>query len=669
MPQFFIDRPIFAWVVAVFIVLFGVLALPRLPVERYPSIAPPSISVYAAYPGATPATLNDSVVAPIEREISGIPGLLYFESSADTSGAASITATFAPGTDPELAQVALQNRIRAVEPRLPQMVRQLGLRVESSAAGFLLIVDVVSPDQRYDRAALGDFATRNIVDEVKRIPGVGRVQSFSAGRAMRVWLDPARMTALGISVDDIANAIRTQNAQVSPGRVGDAPTVPGQRVTVPLLVVGELTSVEQFERVVLRASPSGAKVVLSDVARVELGSESYAVEADNNGVPSASMGVQLSPGANAVTTSNLIRERLVELNRALPEGVEAKVTYDTAPFVSVSIEKVVTTFFEAMLLVFAVMFLFLQNVRYTIIPAIVAPIAIMGTFAVMYVAGFSVNVLTMFGMVLAIGIIVDDAIVVVENVERIMAAEKLSPKDATRQAMREISGAVIGITLVLSAVFIPMALASGSVGAIYRQFSMSMAVSILFSAFLALSLTPALCATLLKPVDAHHDPLSQRGFFGWFNRAFAKLTARYDLVVGGLLQRAMRAMLVFVAVVVGTGFLFVRLPGSFLPEEDQGFWISSAQLPSDATAERTGAVLDRYRDYALAMPEVKSVITIGGFGFAGSGANSALAFTILHDWAERDGVTAQELVGRANGEFAGLLDGTLFNVLPPSIDG
>ena len=667
MPHFFIERPIFAWVVSIFIVLFGVLALGQLPVERYPSIAPPSISIYAIYPGATPATLNDSVVAPIEREISGIPNLLYFESSSDTSGTATITTTFAPGTDPDLAQVALQNRIRAVEPRLPQTVRQLGLRVEASSSGFLLFVDVLSPDGRYGREALGDYASRYIVDELKRVPGVGRVQSFGAGRAMRVWLDPARLTALGVSVDEIANAIRTQNAQISPGRVGDSPTVPGQRVNVPLFVVGELTTPEQFRAVVLRANADGTRITLGDVARVELGSESYSVTSSLDGAPTASMGVQLSPGANAVSTSTALRARIEELGKAMPDGIAAHVTYDTAPFVSVSIKKVVVTFFEALLLVFAVMFLFLQNVRYTIIPAIVAPIAIMGTFAVMYVAGFSVNVLTMFGMVLAIGIIVDDAIVVVENVERIMAEERLSPKEATKKAMREISGAVIGITLVLSAVFIPMAMASGSVGAIYRQFSLSMAVSILLSAFLALSLTPALCATILKPLDEHHA--ERGGFFGWFNRTFAKITDRYDVVVGAALRRWIRALFAFGAVLLATAFLFVRLPGSFLPEEDQGFWISSAQLPSDATAERTGEVLTQYQQYVKSLPEVKSVITVSGFGFAGAGANSALAFTILKDWSERDGVTAHSLVGAANGRFSSLLDGMLFNVLPPSIDG
>ena len=667
MPHFFIERPIFAWVVSIFIVLLGVLSITQLPVERYPTIAPPSVSITAIYPGATPATLNDSVVAPIEREISGIPNLLYFESSADTSGAATITATFAPGTDAELAQVALQNRIRAVEPRLPQAVRQLGLRVEASSSGFLLFVDLISPNQRYDRAALGDYAIRNLVDELKRVPGVGRVQAFGAGRAMRVWLDPARLTALGISVDDIAGAIRSQNAQVSPGRIGDSPTVPGQRVNAPIFVVGELTTPEQFAAIILRANADGARVTLGDVARVELGSESYAVEANVNGTPSASMGVQLSPGANAVAVSRLVYERIAELGKTLPEGMEQRVSYDTAPFVSVSIKKVIVTFFEAMLLVFAVMFIFLQNVRSTIIPAVVAPIAILGTFAVMYVAGFSVNVLTMFGMVLAIGIIVDDAIVVVENVERLMATEHLSPKEATKKAMREITGAVIGITLVLSAVFIPMALASGSVGAIYRQFSLSMAVSILISAFLALSLTPALCATFLKPHVVDDAP--KAGVFGWFNRVFERFTTRYTSLVGSAVRRTVRAALAFVAVLVATGFLFMRLPGSFLPEEDQGFWIASAQLPADATAARTGDVLRQFEQYAMARPEVKSVITIGGFGFAGAGANSALAFTILKDWSERDGVTAQQIVGEANGRFSSLKDGMLFNVLPPSIDG
>ena len=667
MPQFFIERPVFAWVVSVFIVLFGGIAISRLPVERYPTVAPPSVTITATYPGATPTTLSDSVIAPIEREISGVPHLLYFESSSDTSGVAQITATFEPGTDAELAQVAVQNRLRTVEPRLPQMVRQIGLAVESSTSNFLLIVDLRSPDGRYGEEALGDFLSRGLVEELKRVPGVGRVQVFTAPRALRVWLDPQQLTALGISVDDVANAIRAQNAQVSPGRVGDAPTVPGQAITIPLFVEGELTTPEEFGNVVLRARPDGSRVLLSDVARVELGAQSYGTSTRTNGSPSAGAGVMLSPGANAVQTATMVHERLAELQEGFPEGIEANIPYDTAPFVRISIEKVVETFFEAMVLVFAVMFLFLQSFRYTIIPAIVAPIALMGTFAVMYASGFSINVLTMFGMVLAIGIIVDDAIVVVENVERIMVLERISPKEATKKAMKEITGAVIGITLVLSAVFIPMAFASGSVGTIYRQFSLSMAVSILLSAFLALSLTPALCATLLKPVSEAHN--AHRGPFGYFNRSFEWLTERYSRGVALMVRRSLVGLVAFVAVLVGAGWLFVRLPGSFLPEEDQGYWISSVALPANATAERTSAVLREYEAYVEARPGVRSVVAISGFGFSGSGPNAALMFTILEDWEAREGATAPGEVAAANERFGGMRDGMMFNVMPPAIDG
>ncbi|MDI1480444.1 multidrug efflux RND transporter permease subunit [Polyangium sp. y55x31] len=666
MPRFFIERPVFAWVVSLFIVLLGVLALGRLPVERYPTVAPPSVNVTAVYPGATPSTMSESVLAPIEREISGVPHLLYFESSSDTSGVAQITVTFEPGTDPELAQVAVQNRLRTVEPRLPQMVRQIGLAVEASTSNFLCIVDLRSPDGRYDEQTLGDFLSRGLVEELKRVRGVGSVQVFAAARALRVWLDPAQLAALEVSVEEVANAIRAQNAQVSPGRVGDAPTVPGQRVTIPLVVKGELETPEEFGAIVLRARPDGSRVLLSDVARIELGAQSYRTSTRTDGSPSAGAGVMLSPGANAVETAALIRARVAELAEGFPDGIEVGIPYDTAPFVRISIEKVFKTFFEAMALVFVVMFVFLQNLRYTLVPAIVAPIALLGTFAVMYATGYSINVLTMFGMVLAIGIIVDDAIVVVENVERIMATERLSPKDATKKAMKEITGAVIGITLVLSAVFIPMAFASGSVGTIYRQFSLSMAVSILLSAFLALSLTPALCATLLKPVPAHHD--ANRGVFGPFNRGFAWLTERYGRGVGRVVKRSWIGLVSLVAIGAGAAWLFRALPGSFLPQEDQGYWISSVALPSDATAERTDQVIRSYEAYVRERPGVRAVVAIQGFGFSGSGPNAALMFTILKDWDAREGATAQGEVQAANERFSSLRDGMMFNVLPPSID-
>ncbi|WP_110692756.1 multidrug efflux RND transporter permease subunit [Salinicola halophyticus] len=666
MPQFFINRPVFAWVIALFIVLAGVIAIPQLPIARYPSVAPPSVTLYATYPGATPQTLNDSVVSLVERELSGVKNLLYFESSVDTSGTAQITATFKPGTDAELAQVDVQNRIKAVESRLPQAVRQSGLQVESAATGFLMMVGMTSPNGQFDEVALNDYFARNIVQELRRIDGVGRVQLFGAEQAMRVWVDPNKLSGYGLTMNDLAQAIEQQNAQIAPGRVGDEPTLPGQRLTVPLTVQGQLTSPEQFAAVVLRADADGGKVVLGDVARLELGAESYAFSNRENGVAATSAAIQLSPGANAVRTAAAVRERLAELAPSLPAGMAYSVPFDTAPFVKVSIEKVIYTLFEAMALVFLVMFLFLQNLRYTLIPAIVAPIALLGTFAVMLLAGFSINSLTMFGMVLAIGIIVDDAIVVVENVERLMATQGLSPKEATMRAMREITGAIIGITLVLTAVFIPMAFGSGSVGVIYQQFTLSMAVAILFSAFLALTLTPALCATLLRPVGTEHH--EKRGFFGAFNRGFARLTAGYGARVARLVGRSGRMMAVFAVLCVVLVIAARQLPSSFLPEEDQGYFMTSIQLPTGATSERTLEVVKAYEKHVASRPALDTNLVILGFSFAGSGPNAAMAFTMLKDWDQRDGATAAEEAALAQQAMADNVEGTVMSMMPPAID-
>ena len=666
MPQFFIHRPVFAWVIALFIVLLGVLAIPQLPISRYPTVAPPTVSLYATYPGATPKTLNDSVVSLIERELSSVRHLLYFESSVDTSGSAEIKATFKPGTNPELAQVDVQNRIKAVEPRLPQAVRQNGLQVESATSSFLLLVGLISPGGKFDELALNDYMARNIVEELRRIEGVGRVQLFGTEQAMRVWVDPAKLISYGLSMGDLTQAIQQQNMQIAPGRVGDAPTAPGQRVTTPLTVQGQLTSPAQFAAIVLRAHADGSRLVLGDVARVELGAQSYAFSNREDGKPATSAAVQLSPGANAVRTAAAVQKRMAELASILPQGMQHTISFNTAPFVKISIEKVVQTLVEAMVLVFLVMYLFLQNLRYTLIPAIVAPVALLGTFAVMLVAGFSINVLTMFGMVLAIGIIVDDAIVVVENVERLMAEEGLSPRDATLKAMKEITGAIIGITLVLTAVFIPMAFASGSVGVIYQQFTLSMAVSILFSAFLALSLTPALCATLLKPVAAgHHE---KKGFFGWFNRGFERLTNRYEAHVTGLVRRTGRMMLLFAAIVAILVFALRQLPSAFLPEEDQGYFMTSIQLPADATAERTLDVVKRYEEHVAQRPGIASSISVLGFSFAGSGPNAAMAFTTLKDWDQRNGATAGEEVSLAQKAMEHAPEGAIMVLQPPAID-
>ncbi|CCG42687.1 multidrug efflux RND transporter permease subunit [Magnetospirillum molischianum] len=666
MPQFFINRPVFAWVVALFIILLGLIALPQLPVARYPSVAPPTVNIYATYPGATPQSMNDSVLSLIERELSSVKNLLYFESMADTSGSAQITVTFKPGTDPELAQVDVQNRLKTIEPRLPHAVRQNGLNIESASSGFLMLISLKSEDGRFDETTLSDYMARNVIEELRRVEGVGRVQLFGAEQALRVWVDPSRLIGFGLSMNDLSTAIAGQNVQIAPGRVGDSPTVPGQRVTIPLTVQGQLRTPAEFSAIVLRANADGSKVVLGDVARVELGAQTYSFANWENGKPATVAAVQLSPGANAVRTAAGVEKRLTELSRTMPAGMSPAIPFNTAPFVKISIEKVVHTLIEAMVLVFMVMLLFLQNIRYTLIPAIVAPIALLGTFTVMLMAGFSINVLTMFGMVLAIGIIVDDAIVVVENVERLMVTEGLSPKDATVKAMKEITGAVIGITLVLTAVFIPMGLAGGSVGVIYRQFTLAMAVSILFSAFLALSLTPALCATLLKPVDPDHHV--KGGFFGWFNRRFDRMTRSYETRIAALVRRSGRMMAVFVAIAVLLVLAFRELPSAFLPEEDQGYFMTSFQLPSDATQERTLDLVRKFESHVAARPGIESNMSILGFGFSGSGPNAALAFTMLKDWDRRAGATAADEAMLAQAAMGDTTEGMVMSLQPPAIE-
>ncbi|CAN0643842.1 multidrug efflux RND transporter permease subunit [Burkholderia cepacia] len=666
MAEFFIRRPVFAWVIALFIILAGLIAIPQLPVARYPSVAPPSVTITANYPGATPQTMNDGVLSLIERELSGVKNLLYFESSADTSGQAEITVTFKPGTDPALAQVDVQNKIKSVEPRLPAAVRQNGLIVQSASTGFLMIVSLRSDNGRFDEGALADYMARSVSEELRRIDGVGRVLQFGSERAMRIWVDPQKLINFGLSMSDLTTAIGQQNVQIAPGSLGALPALKGQRVTVPLTAQGQLTTPEEFAKVVLRANVDGSKVVLGDVARVELGSQNYTFVSRENNKPATLAGVQLAPGANAVKTAEAIRARMAELSKSMPSGMTYSIPLDTSPFVKISIEKVLHTLLEAMVLVFLVMYLFLQNVRYTLIPAIVAPVAMLGTFAVMLLTGFSINVLTMFGMVLAIGIIVDDAIVVVENVERLMAEEGLSPKDATSKAMKEITGAIIGVTLVLTAVFLPMAMASGSVGVIYKQFTMSMAVSILFSALLALTLTPALCATMLKPVEpGHHE---KRGFFGWFNRRFNRLTKWYETRVGRLVGRTGRVMLVFVAISGALVFGFRGLPSSFLPDEDQGYFITSFLMPADSTAERTHDVVKTLEKHLASRPAIRSSISVIGYGFSGQGPNAAINWSVMKDWKDRGDASTLEEGMRAQQAMAGVTEGAVMSLLPPAID-
>ncbi|WJD72739.1 efflux RND transporter permease subunit [Pseudomonas asiatica] len=668
MPQFFIDRPVFAWVVALFILLAGALAIPQLPVAQYPNVAPPQVEIYAVYPGASAATMDESVVSLIEQELNGADNLLYFESQSSL-GSATITATFAPGTNPDLAQVDVQNRLKVVESRLPRPVTQQGLQVEKVSTGFLLLATLTSEDGKLDETALSDILARNVMDEIRRLKGVGKAQLYGSERAMRIWIDPRKLIGFNLTPNDVAEAIAAQNAQVAPGSIGDLPTRGTQEITANVVVKGQLSTPEEFAGIVLRANPDGSTVTIGDVARVEIGAQEYQYGTRLNGKPATAFSVQLSPGANAMETATLVRAKMQDLARYFPEGVKYDIPYDTSPFVKVSIEQVINTLFEAMLLVFAVMFLFLQNLRYTLIPTLVVPVALMGTFAVMLAMGFSVNVLTLFGMVLAIGILVDDAIVVVENVERIMAEEGLPPKEATRKAMGQISGAIVGITLVLVAVFLPMAFMQGSVGVIYQQFSLSMAVSILFSAFLALSLTPALCATLLKPVakGEHHE---RKGFFGWFNRRFEGMSNGYQRWVMQALKRSGRYLLVYALLLAVLGYGFSQLPTAFLPTEDQGYTITDIQLPPGASRMRTEQVAAQIEAHNAEEPGVGNTTLILGFSFSGNGQNAALAFTTLKDWSERGADdSAQSIADRATMAFTQLKDAVAYAVLPPPIDG
>lgn len=669
MPRFFIDRPIFAWVVAIFIMIAGLITIPMLPVAQYPNVAPPQISISTSYPGASPEDMYQSVTRPIEEELNGVPGLLYFESTSESSGRISINVTFSPGTDIGEAQVEVQNRIARVEPRLPRSVTQQGMRVEQAGTGFLMVVALNSDDGNTDAVGLGDYLSRNVLGEIRRVPGVGSATLFATQRSMRIWVDPDKMVGLNLTVDDITNAISAQNAQVSAGSIGAQPNPINQQISATVLVRGQLASTDQFGSIVLRANPDGSSVRLRDVARIEVGGESYNFSTRLNGKPTAAVGVQLSPTGNAMSTSAGIREKMEELSEFFPAGISYEIPYDTTPFVEVSIEKVIHTLIEAIGLVFLVMFLFLQNIRYTIIPTLVVPVALLGTCAVMFAAGFSINVLTMFAMVLAIGILVDDAIVVVENVERIMAEEGLSPKEATRKAMGQISGAIIGITLVLTAVFVPMAFFPGAVGIIYQQFSLTMVVSILFSGFLALSLTPALCATFLKPIGhGHHQ---KRGFFGWFNRTFDRTANSYSNMVGGVVKRSGRMMVVYLALLVGLGYAYVQLPTSFLPNEDQGYLLVDMQAPAEASASRTADVIEQVEQIFMKEKAVERVVAISGYSFSGSGQNAGLAFVTLKDWSERGPEDSAEAIAqRANGQiFGGIKDAMAFSLSPPPIQG
>ncbi|HEX2540944.1 MAG TPA: efflux RND transporter permease subunit [Caldimonas sp.] len=668
MAQFFIDRPIFAWVIALFIIVMGGVAIKQLPIAQYPTVAPPAIVLTAVYPGASAQTLENSVISVIEQEMNGSPGLIYLESNSQANGTGQITLTFESGTDPNFAQVDVQNRLARAAPRLPAAVTQQGVRVDKARSNFLLFTILSSDNPAHDPIALGDYASRTVLPEIQRLPGVGQAQLFGTERAMRIWIDPAKLVGFNLSTSDVNSAIRAQNAQVSSGTIGDLPIAAGQPISATVVVQGQLTSVEQFREIVLRANTDGSTVRLRDVARVELGGQNYGTSARLNGKPSTGIGVQLSPTGNALATAQLVHARMAELSKFFPQGMRYDIPYDSSRFIRISISQVVETLIEAVILVFLVMYLFLQNLRYTLIPTIVVPVSLLGAFAVMYAFGYSINVLTMFAMVLAVGILVDDAIVVIENVERIMSEEGLSPREATKKAMGQITAALVGISVTLVSVFLPMAFFAGSVGNIYRQFSLVMVSAMLFSVFLALSLTPALCATFLKPVAAGHKH-EKRGFFGWFNRGFKASTHRYEASVAYILRRTGRFMLLFGLITALVVYMFSRMPASFLPTEDQGYLIANVQLPPGATQARTLQVMQQAEGFFLSQPEVDKMVSVLGFSFSGSGQNAALAFVTLKPWDQREGAehSATAIAGRAFGALSRVRDAFIFALVPPAI--
>jgi multidrug efflux pump len=668
MPSFFIDRPIFAWVVALFICLVGVISIPLLSVAQYPIIAPPSISISTSYPGASPENLYNSVTRLIEEELNGASGILNFESTSDSLGQVEITANFVPGTATSAASVEVQNRLKRIEARLPRAVIQQGILVEEASSAVLQIITLRSTDGSLDEVGLGDFMIRNVLGEIRRIPGVGRATLYSTERSLRVWLDPAKLVGYGLTADDVTRAINAQNTQVASGSVGAEPSPPEQRTATLVLVKGQLESPDEFGSIILRANPDGSTVRLRDVARIEIGGLSYQFNTRLNGKPTAGLSVLLSPTGNALATASAVEAKMKELSRFFPANIAYDIPYNVTPVVKASIEKVLSTLVEAVVLVFVVMFLFLQNIRYTIIPTIVVPVALLGACATLMLAGYSINMLTLFGMVLAVGILVDDAIVVVENVERIMAEEGLPPKEATRKAMSQITGAIIGITLVLMAVFVPMAFFPGSVGIIYRQFSVTMVAAIGFSALLALSLTPALCATLLKPVEASHGH-ARKGLFGWFNRMLDNSRNRYVMTVQGALKRAGRLMLIYAALLIGLAYAFINLPGGFLPVDDQGFITTDVQTPSDSSYARTQAAVEKVEKYLAERSGIDNVTFLTGFSFLGQGINTAQAFITLKDWSERGPKdSAAAIVADINRDLSSVRDARVSALQPPPID-
>ena len=668
MARFFIDRPIFAWVIAIVVMLAGALSISRLPLEQYPNIAPPKITISANYTGASAETIENSVVQVIEQQMKGLDHLSYMSSNSSSAGSAQITLTFEAGTNPDVAQVQVQNKLKQAESRLPQIVQNLGVSVAKTGTDFLMIVSLVSDNTRTTAIDIGDYISTSLLDPVSRVEGVGDVQALGTGYAMRIWLDPAKLQKYSLMPSDVKTAIQAQNMEVTAGQIGGLPARGGQQINATITARSKLQTPAQFGAIVLKSGTDGAVVHLSDVARIELGGESYDVSVQYNGKPSAAIGIKLAAGANALQTADQVRAKLDELSRFFPAEMQMKpvVAYDTTPFVRISIEEVVKTLIEAIVLVVLIMYLFLQNLRATLIPAIAVPVVLLGTFGVLAVFGYSINTLTMFGMVLAIGLLVDDAIVVVENVERIMSEEGLSPREATRKSMGEITSALVGIALVLSAVFVPMAFFGGSTGVIYRQFSITIVAAMLLSVLVALTLTPALCATLLKPGHVHRT-----GFFAWFNRVFDRNSQRYEGRVAGLLKRGGKAVAVYALLLGLLSVLFLRLPTSFLPEEDQGFVIAMVQLPSGATKERTTTAVNALEQYMLQQPEVAGLVSINGMGNGGNAQNTSMAFIKLKDWSEREDAAsaAAAFSRRATRDLSAVRDARIFVILPPAIRG
>ncbi|QQQ49545.1 efflux RND transporter permease subunit [Pseudomonas syringae] len=670
MSKFFIDRPIFAWVIALVIMLVGALSISSLPINQYPSIAPPAIGIQVTYPGASAQTVQDTVVQVIEQQLNGIDNLRYVSSESNSDGSMTITATFNQGTNPDTAQVQVQNKLNLATPLLPQEVQQQGIRVTKAVKNFLMVIGLVSEDGSMGKEDLANYIVSNMQDPISRTSGVGDFQVFGSQYAMRIWLDPAKLNNFQLTPVDVKNAITAQNVQVSSGQLGGLPSISGQQLNATIIGKTRLQTAEQFGNIFLKVNTDGSQVRLKDVATVGLGAENYSTDSQFDGKPASGLAIKLATGANALDTAKAIRKTVSSLEPFFPPGMKVVYPYDTTPVVSESINGVVHTLIEAIVLVFLVMYLFLQNFRATIITTMTVPVVLLGTFGILAAFGFTINTLTMFGMVLAIGLLVDDAIVVVENVERVMEEEKLSPRDATIKSMTQIQGALVGIALVLSAVLLPMAFFGGSTGVIYKQFSITIVSAMALSVVVALIFTPALCATMLKPIDHEKHGQPKRGFFGWFNRTFDRSVLSYERGVGNMLKHKWPAYLGYILICAGMVFMFMRIPAAFLPEEDQGVIFAQIQTPAGSSTARTQEVIDQMRDYLLTKESgaVKSVFSVNGFNFAGRGQSSAIAFVMLKPWEERDSNNSVfELAKRAQGYFFSLRDAMVFAVVPPSV--